>query len=392
MNNQSLSLKRHLELQGKVEMIARAEIKTKEDLAILYTPGVAEPCLEIAENKELSYVYTRRQHTIAVITDGSAVLGLGSIGAEASMPVMEGKAMLFKLLGGLDAIPLSIGTNDPEKIVETVRLLQHNFAGINLEDIAAPNCFLIEQELKKVCDIPVFHDDQHGTAIVVSAALINALRLVDKKIEDIHLVINGAGAAGTSIAHFLISLGVKKMIVCDKKGILSKGDTSLSQTHQALAHLTNPNQLTGSLDDALFGADVVIGVSAKGAITEAMVQKMNQKPIVFAMANPNPEITYDEAIHAGAYIVGTGSSKCPNQINNLLAFPGIFKGALDAHAKDITHDMMKAAAYAIANYISKEDLKPDYIIPCALDPNLHTCVSDAVKTCAIKTHVQKTHP
>ena len=391
MTDKERSLVRHKELKGKVEMVSRAEIHSKDDLAILYSPGVAEPCLEIALHPELSYTYTRRHNTIAVITDGTAVLGLGNIGPEAAMPVMEGKAILFKLLGGIDAIPLSIDSTDPDRIVETVKLLHKSFGGINLEDISAPRCFYIEQELKKVCDIPIFHDDQHGTAIVVGAALTNALKLVNKNMDEIKLVINGAGAAGTSIAHFLMSLGVKHMVVCDKQGILVRGDQSLSVNHQALAHLTNPYLEKGALKDALRGADVVIGVSAKRVISQDMVRSMNQKPIIFAMANPEPEITPEEAYEAGAYIVGTGSSKYPNQINNLLAFPGIFRGTLDAHAKDITHDMMRAASKAISECVLEDELSPSNIIPNPLDPKVHQRVAEAVKQIAIETHVAKTY-
>ncbi|HAX03611.1 MAG: malate dehydrogenase [Tenericutes bacterium GWC2_34_14] len=391
MNYRELSLKKHQELKGKIEMVSRAEVKSKDDLAILYSPGVAEPCLEIQKDKKLSYTYTRRHNTIAVITDGSAVLGLGNIGPEAGMPVMEGKAILFKLLGGVDAIPLCIDSQDPEKIIETVRLLQGSFGGINLEDISAPRCFMIEQELKKVCDIPIFHDDQHGTAIVVGAALTNALKLAEKKIEDIKLVINGAGAAGTSIAHFLMSLGVKHMVVCDKNGILTRGDQSLSPTHQALAHLTNPNLEKGLLKDAMKHADVVIGVSVRNVITKEMISQMNDKPIIFAMANPEPEILPEVAKESGVFIIGTGSSKYPNQINNLLAFPGIFRGTLDAHAKDITHDMMRAASLAIASSVTDEELSTEFIIPNPLDPKVHERVALAVKETAIQTNVPKTY-
>jgi malate dehydrogenase (oxaloacetate-decarboxylating) len=391
MDYRELALKVHQELKGKVEMTSRAIIRTKEDLAILYSPGVAEPCLAIQQDIKLSYTYTRRHNTIAVITDGSAVLGLGNIGPEAGMPVMEGKAILFKLLGGVDAIPLCINSQDPEKIIETVALLQGSFGGVNLEDISAPRCFMIEQELKKRCDIPIFHDDQHGTAIVVGAALTNALKLVNKSIDRIKLVINGAGAAGTSIAHFLMSLGVKHMVICDKNGILTRGDQMLSPTHQALAHLTNSYQEKGLLKDAMKDADVVIGVSVKHVITQDMVRSMKPNPIVFAMANPIPEIMPDEAYAAGAFIVGTGSSKFPNQINNLLAFPGIFRGTLDAHAKDITHDMMKAASLAIASFIPDHELSREYIIPNPLDPTVHQRVAEAVKRSAEESKVPKTH-
>ena len=391
MDIKQKSLDVHQLLKGKIEMVSRASLQSKDDLAILYSPGVAEPCLAIQDNPELSYTYTRRHNTIAVVTDGTAVLGLGNIGPLAGMPVMEGKAMLFKLLGGVDAIPLCIDTTDPKVIVETIRLLQGSFGGINLEDISAPRCFDIEQELKKVCDIPVFHDDQHGTAIVVAAALTNALKLVNKRIEHIKLVINGAGAAGTSITHFLMSLGCNHIVVCDKQGILFKGDPSLSPTHQALAHLTNPYQQQGLLKDALVDADVVIGVSVKHVITKAMIQSMNDHPIVFAMANPIPEILPEDAYEAGAYIVGTGSSKYPNQINNLLAFPGIFRGTLDAHAKEITHDMMVAASQAIASFIPDEKLDRYHIIPDPLDPSVHQNVAQAVRHQALHSSVPKTY-
>ncbi len=391
MDLKKKSLDLHRTLQGKIEMISRAKLETKEDLATLYSPGVAEPCLEIEKNPELSYLYTRRHNTIAVITDGTAVLGLGNIGPLAGMPVMEGKAMLFKLLGDVDAIPLCLDSTDPKVIVEHIRLLQGSFGGINLEDISAPRCFEIEQELKKVLDIPVFHDDQHGTAIVVAAALTNALKLVGKKIEEIKLVINGAGAAGTSITHFLMSLGCQHIVVCDRFGILQKDDQTLSSTHQALAHLTNPYQQKGLLKDAMKDADVVIGVSVKNVITKPMIQAMNERPIVFAMANPIPEILPEESYEAGAYIVGTGSSKYPNQINNLLAFPGIFRGTLDAHAKEITHDMMVAAMKAIASFIPDDELSVSNIIPNPLDKELHKKVAEAVKQQATLSNVPKTH-
>ncbi len=391
MDLKKKSLDIHRELQGKIEMISRAKLESKEDLATLYSPGVAEPCLEIEKNPDLSYLYTRRHNTIAVITDGTAVLGLGNIGPLAGMPVMEGKAMLFKLLGDVDAIPLCLDSTDPKVIVENIRLLQGSFGGINLEDISAPRCFEIEQELKKILDIPVFHDDQHGTAIVVAAALTNALKLVNKSVESIKVVINGAGAAGTSITHFLISLGCNHIVVCDKHGILHKEDPTLSPTHQALAHLTNPYQQKGLLSDALVDADVVIGVSVKHVITQEMIKQMNHHPIVFAMANPIPEILPEEAYEAGAYIVGTGSSKYPNQINNLLAFPGIFRGTLDAHAKEITHEMMIAATKAIASYIPDNELSPSNIIPNPLDKEVHKRVAEAVKNQAIHSSVNKTH-
>lgn len=391
MDLKKKSLDLHRLLKGKIEMISRAKLESKEDLATLYSPGVAEPCLEIQENPELSYTYTRRHNMIAVVTDGTAVLGLGNIGPVAGMPVMEGKAMLFKLLGDVDAVPLCIDSTDPKVIVDTIRLLQGSFGGINLEDISAPRCFEIEQELKKVVDIPVFHDDQHGTAIVVAAALTNALKLVDKKMENIKVVINGAGAAGTSITHFLMSLGVRHVVVCDKNGILNKTDLSLTPTHQALAHLTNPYQEKGLLKDAMVNADVVIGVSVKNVITKSMIESMNDHPIVFAMANPVPEILPEEAYEAGAFIVGTGSSKYPNQINNLLAFPGIFRGTLDAHAKEITHEMMVAASHAIASFIHDDEISVSNIIPNPLDLRVHQKVAEAVRDQAIQSSVPQTH-
>jgi malate dehydrogenase (oxaloacetate-decarboxylating) len=391
MNYKEASIKLHREVQGKIEMISRVDIKNKDDLSIVYSPGVAEPSLEIYKDSKLSYMYTRKHNTVAVITDGSAVLGLGNIGAQASMPVMEGKAVLFKLLGNIDAIPLCLDTQDTNEIIKTITLLSKSFGGINLEDISAPRCFEIENALKKSCDIPIFHDDQHGTAIVVGAALLNALKLVHKKIEDIKIVINGAGAAGTAITHFLISLGASNIIVCDKHGILSKSDQTLSLSHQSLSNMTNQKQLTGDLSVAIKNADVFIGVSVAGCVTKEMIKSMSEQPIVFAMANPIPEILPEDAYDAGAYIVGTGSSKYENQINNLLAFPGIFRGALDAHAKEITYDMMKAASLAIANSIQQKDLKINYIIPDPLDKTVHQKIAQAVYDSALLTNVEKTH-
>ncbi|MCR3905493.1 MAG: NADP-dependent malic enzyme [Tenericutes bacterium] len=391
MNYKEASIKLHREVQGKIEMISRVDIKNKDDLSIVYSPGVAEPSLEIYKDSKLSYMYTRKHNTVAVITDGSAVLGLGNIGAQASMPVMEGKAVLFKLLGNIDAIPLCLDTQDTNEIIKTITLLSKSFGGINLEDISAPRCFEIENALKKSCDIPIFHDDQHGTAIVVGAALLNALKLVHKKIKDIKIVINGAGAAGTAITHFLISLGASNIIVCDKHGILSKSDQTLSLSHQSLSNMTNQKQLTGDLSVAIKNADVFIGVSVAGCVTKEMIKSMSEQPIVFAMANPIPEILPEDAYDAGAYIVGTGSSKYENQINNLLAFPGIFRGALDAHAKEITYDMMKAASLAIANSIQQKDLKMNYIIPDPLDKTVHQKIAQAVYDSALLTNVEKTH-
>jgi len=391
MDIKEKSLALHKALKGKVEMISRATLNSKEDLALLYSPGVAEPCLEIEKNEALSYTYTRRHNTIAVISDGSAVLGLGNIGPLASMPVMEGKAILFKTLGDVDAIPIILNTQDTLEIIKTIEIIAPSFGGINIEDISAPRCFEIETALKKSLNIPVFHDDQHGTAIVVGAALINALKLVEKRIDKIKVVINGAGAAGQAIAHYLLSMGVTDMIVCDKFGILSKDDRSLSHAHLELAKRTNVKMQKGLLLDATKDADVLIGVSAKHAFHPSMISHMSRQPIVFAMANPTPEIEPDSAYEAGAYIVGTGSSKYNNQINNLLAFPGIFRGTLDAHAKEISYEMMKAASYAIASYVREDLLTKDFIIPNPLDKDVHRFVAQAVKHMALKQGISKTH-
>jgi len=381
-------LKAHQALKGKIEVISRVKIESKDDLSTYYTPGVAEPCLEIEKNPELSYLYTRRQNLIAVITDGSAVLGLGNIGPLASMPVMEGKAMLFKTMADVDAIPLSIDTQDTSELIKTITYLSKNFAGINLEDISAPRCFDIEKALSDSLDIPVFHDDQHGTAIVLFAALMNALKLVNKTIDQVKIVINGAGAAGTAIAEFLISAGAKHIIVCDKNGILNAHDKSLSPSHLELAKKTNHVQIIGNLQDAMIGSDVFIGVSKGNLVTKHMVNSMNDKPIIFPMANPVPEITVEDLKDTKAYIIGTGSSKYPNQINNLLAFPGLFRGTLDSHAKKITREMMLAASLAIADAITPTIHQ---IVPDALDPNVHKLVAQAVYHKAIEQKIQKTH-
>jgi len=391
MSEKSESILAHEKLGGKIEIASRAKINNREDLSILYTPGVAEPCLEIMMDTSLSYTYTRRHNLIAVITDGSAVLGLGNIGPEAGMPVMEGKALLFKEFGDVDAVPLCIRSQDTAEIVKTISLLAGNFGGINLEDISAPRCFEIEDELKKVCDIPVFHDDQHGTAVVVGAALTNALKLVRKRMDEIKIVINGVGAAGTAICNFLLSLGAKNIILVDKSGILSEGDLTLSLQHQLLAKKTNRRKEKGTLKDAFRNADVFIGVSAPNIVTEDMIRSMSFHSIVFPLANPKPEITREEAMDAEAFIIGTGSSKYPNQINNLLAFPGIFRGTLDAHAKEITMDMLKAASNAIADMISESELTRENIIPNPLDKRVHQAVAKAVKEAAEKTKVSKTH-
>jgi len=391
MSEKSESILAHEKLGGKIEITSRAKISNREDLSILYTPGVAEPCLEIMMDPTLSYTYTRRHNLIAVITDGSAVLGLGNIGPEAGMPVMEGKALLFKEFGDIDAVPLCIRTQDSAELIKTISLLAGSFGGINLEDISAPRCFEIEDALKKICDIPIFHDDQHGTAVVVGAALSNALKVVHKKLDEVKIVINGVGAAGTAICHFLLSLGAKNIILVDKSGILSEGDDTLSIEHQLLAKKTNRRKEKGTLKDAMKNADVFIGVSAPNIVTEDMIRSMNFHSIVFPLANPKPEITREEAMEAEAFIIGTGSSKYPNQINNLLAFPGIFRGTLDAHAKEINMDMLKAASSAIANMIPEAELSRENIIPNPLDKRVHQAVAKAVKESAEKTKVAKTH-
>ena len=379
MDYKTAALKLHETLRGKVEMHARTEIKSKEDLALVYSPGVAEPCLEIQKHPHLSYVYTRRHNTIAVITDGSAVLGLGNIGPEASMPVMEGKALLFKQLGGIDAIPLCLKTQNIDEIVHIIYALSGSFGGINLEDISAPRCFEIEARLKTLCDIPIFHDDQHGTAIVVLAALINALKVVKKSVSKITVVINGIGAAGSAIAEMLLDYGVKTLVLCDRDGILTKEDQSLSESQRLLAQKTNPNNRTGTLSDAVKEADVFIGVSAPDCLTVEDVRQMAKNPLVFPLANPKPEISVEKAREAGAKVIGTGLSNHPNQVNNLLAFPGVFRGALDAKAKDITRSMMIAAAEAIAACVEPDRLSASYIIPSPLEPFVHQRVAEAVK-------------
>ncbi|MBN2268856.1 MAG: NADP-dependent malic enzyme [Acholeplasmataceae bacterium] len=381
-------LKAHEMIKGKIEVVSRVKVESKDDLSTYYTPGVAEPCLEIEKDSKKSYLYTRRQNMIAVITDGSAVLGLGNIGAEASMPVMEGKSMLFKTMADVDAIPLSIDTQDTNELIRTITYLSKNFAGINLEDISAPRCFEIEKTLNEILDIPVFHDDQHGTAIVLYAALSNALKLVDKKIEDVKIVINGAGAAGTAITEFLLDAGAKHILVCDKEGILNENDETLNEAHLILAHKTNRKHVVGKLVDAMKDSDVFIGVSKGHLVTKDMINSMSDQPIIFPMANPTPEISVEDLYETKAYIIGTGSSKYPNQINNLLAFPGIFRGTLDSHAKKITKEMMLSASLAIASSIIPSIYQ---IIPDALDPLVHKNVANAVYETAIKQRVPKTH-
>lgn len=375
------SLRLHYEWKGKIEVIARAKVDNKDALSLAYTPGVAQPCLEIQKDINKSYELTRRSNLVAVITDGSAVLGLGNIGPEAGMPVMEGKCVLFKEFGGVDAFPLCIRTQDVDEFVNTVALLCGSFGGINLEDIAAPRCFEIERKLKEKADIPIFHDDQHGTAVICSAGIINALKLVGKKIEDCTAVFNGAGAAGVAIAKLFTSMGMGNIIMCDRKGIICDGD-DLKPAKQDIADFTNKNHLRGSLADAMKGADIFIGVSAPGVVTEDMIKSMAKDPIVLAMANPVPEIMPDLAKAAGAAVVGTGRSDFPNQINNVLAFPGIFRGALDVRASNINEEMKIAAAKALASLVSDEELSADYIIPKPFDPRVGKTVAAAVAQAA----------
>lgn len=383
------SLKLHGEWAGKIEVVSRVPVASKDDLSLAYTPGVAQPCLEIQKDIEKSYELTRRHNMCAVITDGSAVLGLGDIGPEAGMPVMEGKCVLFKSFGDVDAFPLCIKSKDVDEIVNTVYLLSGSFGGINLEDISAPRCFEIETRLKEELDIPVFHDDQHGTAIVSAAALLNALKLAGKKIDKINLVINGAGAAGIAIAKFLLKLGVKNIVMCDLKGIICKGNEWLNPAQKQVAEITNLGHKTGTLADAMKGADAFIGVSGPHCVSKDMVRSMADKPILFTCANPVPEIDPADAKEAGAYIVGTGSSEYPNQINNVLVFPGLFRGALDVRANTVNTEMMIAAAKGIAACVADTQLSPDFILPYAYDKNAHRSVAKAVADAAVKTGVSK---
>ena len=389
MNYQEESLKKHYEWKGKIEVSARVAVKDKTDLSLAYTPGVAAPCLEIEKDEAKSFELTRRWNTVAVITDGTAVLGLGDIGAVAGMPVMEGKALLFKEFGNVDAIPLCIKSKDVDEIVRTVYLLSGSFGGVNLEDISAPRCFEIERRLKEICDIPVFHDDQHGTAIVLGAALLNALKVVKKDVGKVRVVINGAGSAGCAIASFLLRLGVTDMILVDRAGTLYKGKEGMTFAQAELCEKTNKDRLDGSLADAMKNADVFIGVSAPNIVSEEMVRSMNADAIVFPMANPTPEIMPDLAKNAGATVVGTGRSDFPNQINNVLAFPGIFRGALDARASAITEEMKLSAATAIASLVSEEELSADYIIPKAFDRRVGDAVAKAVYDTAVKEGVSR---
>ncbi|MDD4475145.1 MAG: NAD-dependent malic enzyme [Eubacteriales bacterium] len=383
------SLKKHEEWQGKIEVVCRAPLNTRDDLSLAYTPGVAEPCLAIQKDVDLSYKYTRRHNIVAVVTDGTAVLGLGDIGPEAGMPVMEGKCALFKTFGDVDAIPLCVRSKDVDEIVKTVTLLAGSFGGINLEDISAPRCFEIERRLKETCDIPIFHDDQHGTAVVTLAAMFNALKLTGRKFEDIKVVTSGAGAAGIAIIRLLISMGLRNVILCDRKGAIYKGREGLNAEKIEMAEITNHKLEKGTLEEVLVGADVFIGVSAPGCVTPEMVKSMAKDPILFPMANPTPEIMPDLAKEAGAAVIGTGRSDFPNQINNVLAFPGIFRGTFDVRASDINDEMKVAAARAIAECVSDEELNADYIIPSALDKSVASKVAAAVAEAARKSGVAR---
>jgi len=389
MTIQEESLKLHEEWKGKIEVISKVPVKSKRDLSLAYTPGVAQPCLEIQKDVNLSYKYTRRWNLVAVITDGTAVLGLGDIGPEAGMPVMEGKCVLFKSFADVDAFPLCIKSKDVDEIVNTIKLISGSFGGINLEDISAPRCFEIERRLKAECDIPIFHDDQHGTAVVTLAAMINALKLTGKDIKDVSVVVNGSGAAGIAVTKLLMSMGLKKVILCDRKGAIYEGREDLNSEKAEMAKISNLERKKGTLKDVIVGADVFIGLSAPGTVTKEMVRSMAKDPIIFAMANPVPEIMPDEAKEAGASVVGTGRSDFANQINNVLAFPGIFRGALDVRASDINDEMKIAAAYAIASLVSDEELNPDYVIPAPFDSRVAPAVAQAVAKAARETGVAR---
>ena len=390
MNYAEESLKKHYEWEGKIEVICRAPLETRDDLSLAYTPGVAEPCLEIQKDVNKSYELTRRSNLVAVVTDGTAVLGLGDIGPEAGMPVMEGKCALFKAFGDVDAIPLCVRSKEVSDIVNTVKLLAGSFGGVNLEDISAPRCFEIEKQLKACCDIPIFHDDQHGTAVVTLAAMLNALKVVGKKIDEIRVVTSGAGAAGIAIIKLLISMGLKDVVLCDRHGAIYKGrPEGMNPVKDEMAEITNQQMRKGSLEDVIKGADVFIGVSAPGCVTPEMIKSMAKDPIIFPMANPTPEIMPDEAKAAGAAVVGTGRSDFPNQINNVLAFPGIFRGALDVRASDINDEMKIAAAKAIASFVTDDKLSADYIIPSALDKTVAQAVAKAVAQAAKDTGVAR---
>ncbi len=379
------ALELHEKYKGKIDIKCDMPLNNREDLAVAYTPGVAQPCLEIAKDPENAYKYTSKGHLVAIVTDGSAVLGLGNIGGMAGMPVMEGKAALFKRFGGVDGFPICLSTQNTEEIIAAVRAIAPTFGGINLEDISAPRCFEIEERLEHELDIPVFHDDQHGTAIVVTAALINALKIVGKEMKDIKVALSGPGAAGTAIIKMLQHCGVKNIVACDSRGIIFRGREGLDAHKTLLAQTTNPENTSGSLADAVRGADVFVGVSAPGILTAEMVKTMAEKPVIFAMANPVPEIGYEEALAAGAAVVGTGRSDFPNQINNVLAFPGIFRGALDCGAREINYDMKTAAAAAIAELVLPEQLSPEYIIPDPFDPRVAENVARRVAEAAVAT-------
>jgi malate dehydrogenase (oxaloacetate-decarboxylating) len=389
MDIKKKALELHSKWKGKIEVISTVAVNNKEDLSIAYTPGVAEPCLEIEKNPDLSYEYTRRHNLVAVVTDGTAVLGLGDIGPEAGMPVMEGKCVLFKTFGDVDAFPLCIRSKEVDDIVKTVTLLAGSFGGINLEDISAPRCFEIERRLKETCDIPIFHDDQHGTAVVTLAAMINALKIAKKEIHDISVVVNGSGAAGIAVTKLLMSMGLQKVILCDRKGAIYKDRDNLNDEKKLMAEISNLEMKKGSLGEVIKGADVFIGVSAPGMLTGEMIRTMSKDPLIFAMANPVPEIMPDEAISAGALVVGTGRSDFKNQINNVLAFPGIFRGALDVRASDINDEMKIAAAYAIAELIDEKELCPEYVIPEPFDPRVGPAVAKAVARAAKDTGVAR---
>lgn len=376
------ALELHEKYRGKIDIKCDMPLNNREDLAVAYTPGVAQPCLEIAKDPANAYKYTSKSHLVAIVTDGSAVLGLGNIGGMAGMPVMEGKAALFKAFGGVDGFPICLSTQNTEEIIAAVRAIAPTFGGINLEDISAPRCFEIEERLERELDIPVFHDDQHGTAIVVTAALMNALKIVGKRMDEIKVALSGPGAAGTAIIKMLQHCGVKSIVACDSRGIIFRGREGLDPHKTMLASTTNPENIGGSLADAVRGADVFVGVSAPGILTAEMVKTMAEQPIIFAMANPVPEIGYEEALAAGAAVVGTGRSDFPNQINNVLAFPGIFRGALDVRASDINEEMKIAAAKAIASLVSDDELNPDYILPAAFDERVGKAVADAVAQAA----------
>lgn len=389
MDYNKISLEKHLEWKGKLETKLRVPLENKDDLSVAYTPGVAAPCMVIKDDLSKSYEYTRRWNTVAVVTDGTAVLGLGDIGPEAGMPVMEGKCVLFKAFGDVDAVPLCVKSKDVDEIVKTVYLLSGSFGGVNLEDISAPRCFEIEKKLKECCDIPIFHDDQHGTAIVVGAGIINAMRLLGRKLNEQKCVISGAGAAGVACAKFLMTMGLKEVILCDRNGAIYEGRPGLNWIKEEMAKVTNREMVKGDLREAIKGADIFIGVSGPGTVDPEMIRLMNPEPVVFAMANPIPEIMPDLAKEAGAAVVGTGRSDFPNQINNTLVFPALFRGAFDAKAKEINDEMKIAAAYALAGVITDDELSPEYIIPSPLDIKVREAISKAVAEAAVNSGVTR---